>query len=506
MKKNRILKKRSILGLVLALCLCFGNGNLIVHAKEAENKTPMAIDQIEKMKDTVQVVSGENETLEEISQTEVKSNTINHAFDGQAEISPTPEYGITAIDGEENTDPNYAYIVSNDSIMQGSITAASEFRWYAFTIDKKSKISILLQMEETMDADLYMFSLNQENFNLDLIGGSASEGLGIQEFVNTVLEAGTYFFAVSNYDGIGKFAFAYYESSIDAAYEINDTSSSATQTALSTNMTGVIDNPNDFDYYKFTVSQRTILRYNISNTKDYVLAYAGSTGSAPTIVEDNMIKVLPGTYYFAVYSPSASYDANAAYTVNFKKIGEYADESIVPLRAMHESSGIIFQTNLSGTKYYVNGHAIDITYNYHFSDSNSGGSQNYNISLQAMDGMCCQIWNEELQGPDVVYYHSSTRPNIHVESKNLLRLMFYTDPDNPVKFYSIYCRGTKAYADNTLIVDPQYVIVLIDPDTGKLVDITEFNYFYDFAMGSNRITYSGSQAMKFNYNLYDYVN
>lgn len=85
-------------------------------------------------------------------------------------------------------------------------------------------------------------------------------------------------------------------------------------------------------------------------------------------------------------------------------------------------------------------------------------------------------------------------------------MKFYDNIKFTLKFYRINCRGTGAYAANTLIVDPTYAIVLIDPDTGKLVDISDFNYFYDFAMGSNRITCSGSQQMKFNYSLYDYIN
>lgn len=506
-------KIMSILSYVLISSILFGSGNLVVYAQEVESIIPNEvyeqqekIGEISTLEDTAPAVVSEEEVLTEITQNEIEANIMERPYNGETEITASSKFSVTTIDDADNTDPNYAYIVSNDDVMQGVITTEGEYRWYAFTIDKKSKVSILLQTVEALDADLYMFLLNQESFSLDLIGGSATEGLGVYEFVNTVLEPGTYFFAVNGYEGIGNFAFAYYESSIDAAYEINDYSNVATEVALSANLVGVIDNPYDFDYYKFTVSKPTILRYSITNTKDYVLAYAGSTGSAPIIVDGNMIKVQPGTYYFAVYSPTETYDANSSYTVNFKKIGEYADESIVPLRAIHESSGIIFQTNLSGTKYYVNGNAIDISYTYQFSASNSGGSQNYNISLQSMDGMWCQIWNEEVQGPDVVYYHSSTRPYINIGSKNLLRLMFYTDTESPVKFYRINCRGTGAYAANTLIIDPAYVIVLIDPDTGKLVDIAEYNYFYDFAMGSNRITYSGSQSMTFNYSLYDYVN
>ena len=33
-------------------------------------------------------------------------------------------------------------------------------------------------------------------------------------------------------------------------------------------------------------------------------------------------------------------------------------------------------------------------------------------------------------------------------------------------------------------------VVLINPNNGKLVDIEEFNYFYDFASGDNEMTFT----------------
>lgn len=48
---------------------------------------------------------------------------------------------------------------------------------------KKGKISIFLQMVSNLDADLYMFVLNQDTATLELIGGSAITGLGTQEFI-----------------------------------------------------------------------------------------------------------------------------------------------------------------------------------------------------------------------------------------------------------------------------------------------------------------------------------
>ncbi|MBQ6996483.1 MAG: hypothetical protein IJN64_18660 [Lachnospiraceae bacterium] len=65
-------------------------------------------------------------------------------------------------DTVSDTDPNNAYLVTNDTLTRGQVGVANEMRWYAFQIAEKSKISILLRMIETMDADLYMFALNSD--------------------------------------------------------------------------------------------------------------------------------------------------------------------------------------------------------------------------------------------------------------------------------------------------------------------------------------------------------
>lgn len=501
----------------IALCVCVSlsvpvkENKQVVYAESNENALPdewnqkqEKIKELEKLQNMAVTAAHETEEMEQIAGYEAEANKLERSYQGDLEMGPQIDLLTDAGSTTENTDPNYAYLVSDNTITQGVIENVNEFRWYAFVLNEKSKVSILLQMVTSLDADLYLFSLNQETSSLELVGGSATEGVEVQEFYNGVLEPGTYFFSVAGYEGTGNFAFAYYESSADANYEINDSAGLASNVELSTNITGVIDHPNDWDYYKFTVVNPTILRYSISAPNGYSLGYAGSSGSAPVIIDGTMIKVRPGTYYFAVYSPNGAYSSDDAYTVCFKKIGEYADEDEAPFRAISEEAGIVFQTNISGTSCYVNGKPIDFSYEYSFNDSNVGGYQSYNITLSNREGVRCQIWNEDMQGPDVVYYHSSTRPYRKVESKNLLRLMFYADES--VKFYRIMCRGTGAYQNNTLFVDPNYAIVLIDPDTGKLVDIAEFNYFYDFAMGSNHITYARQKDMKFNYNLYDYVN
>ena len=50
----------------------------------------------------------------------------------------------------ENTEPGNAYILTNGTVMQGTIENANEFRWYAFSLDTTSKYSIWLQMEPVL--------------------------------------------------------------------------------------------------------------------------------------------------------------------------------------------------------------------------------------------------------------------------------------------------------------------------------------------------------------------
>ena len=73
-----------------------------------------------------------------------------------------------------------------------------EMRWYGFILDQTSKVSIMLEAASSVDADLYVFQLDQETYNLDLIGGSASTGLGTTEYYSTILGEGIYYFAIDD--------------------------------------------------------------------------------------------------------------------------------------------------------------------------------------------------------------------------------------------------------------------------------------------------------------------
>lgn len=236
------------------------------------------------------VINVEDEQIELNSESleEVVENSIEHSVDASLISNKVDMPQSDRAEEPDNTDPNNAYIITNGSVIQGTIENANEFRWYAFELNETSKYSIWLQMVNTLDANLYIFQYDATTGQLGLIGGSATEGVGIAEFGTDVLDAGIYFVAVSGYESTGDFAFAYSESTIDVEYELNDTSSNASLVSLSTDVSGVIDNPYDWDYYKFTLNSPTIIRYSISSTDNYALGYAGSTGSAPKIIDGTL--------------------------------------------------------------------------------------------------------------------------------------------------------------------------------------------------------------------------
>lgn len=228
----------------------------------------------------------------------------------------------------------------------------------------------------------------------------------------------------------------------------------------------------------------------------YSLIYAGKSGSSAAIYIVNSTKqsykIMPGTYYFAVLSNDNEYSSTSTYTVNFKRVGSMTGYSSVTKVGISEEASIVYETNNTGTINYVNGNPVDISYSYQDDLSNSAGTQHYDISIDANAGAYVLL-SEEYE-PAAVHYYNSTKPAMTVSSRPALMLTYYANTN----FYTIHCRGTGAYSMNTLWTELPYVTVLIDPETGSLIDIVEYNYYYDFSpVGTNSILWTRSYSMTF---------
>lgn len=479
--------KKRLFSMVMVVALGFTMLNPISARAEGLQNDEVATDEL---------------TMEEAIATEIDSevncNVLEHETCGEFNISEdffvstANESNVSEID---NTNPNNAYVISNDTAWSGSIENANEYRWYAFQVSETSKATAFLQMSENLDADVFIFKLNEETMGLDIVGGSANDGVGNYEYFSNVLEEGIYFLAVNGYESVGTYSFMFYLSSLDVAYELNDNAQNATTINFGTSMTGVIDTPLDYDFYKITLSQPAIIKYGMTSSDGYQFSYMGcdsDTGHLYNIAGNNgYVKALAGTYYFAVYSDdSANYSATSTYTVTFSKIGNMSSDSTVYLKGICEAAGIVFESNSNGTVSYVNGNLVNIDYSYVQNLSNSAGGQYYNITINPNAGE--QVVYVEGYEPAAVYFHSSTKPAMHVSSRPALKLTYYCDN----VFYRVNCWGTGAYSMNTFRQDFNVVTVLVDPESGNLIDIVEFNYYYDFApVGTNYITWTSPYTM-----------
>lgn len=496
--------------------------NLTVYGEKTENSPEIkAVEETESLSEiqllsdeaaakdiNASEITGEVKELEAAELENIEYNNMQRSLDNIDNYIVEQKNGISEFSEGDNTNPNYAITISTSTVYQGTISTAGEMRWYNFQVNAKSKRTMKLQMEDTLDADLYLFYY--DNGELKLMGGSATAGLGVEENSNDILEAGIYFIAVGGYEGSGNFAFMFTGTDVDVDYEINDTSAQAALIETNTTISGVIDGPNDVDYYKISLSTPSAISYNIVNPggKSYMFLYAGGAGGyqlvnkVADVDEKEPVILNSGTHYFAVVSNGSSYDPINAYQVKVTAHTSIAPIAHYPNFVYNEKANIFFQFNSERTSYYINGNPIDFTYNYsdHFSaggniqavDIDLMKTPNFNVCLTQQEGLDAGM---ELQQtvPDILYY-SSKWAGI---SKKYVIMLSVNDWIN--KCYFIHALSTGDYYPDRLYADLNCANVIIDPGTGKVVDIMWYNYYYE--IGNHSCSSIRDLPTKFNYSI-----
>lgn len=494
---KRLVKKHMVLTLVLAT---------LISTNVSAGKDTLESEKVHKKLESLEQnqISSLNKELVKAELQEEEFNEMDRSFRKKVKVErsiskKSPKKAYTAND---NTDPNYAYLIQNSDIVGGTIETEGEMRWYGFNLDTDSKITLNMNTVDTMDADIFLFELTP-SYTLELIGGSAQAGLGVSERVREVLGMGIYYVAVAGYEGTGDYAFEFYNSSTDVQYEVNDTLSTASNISTDMNINGVIDCHSDVDYYAINVNTACVVRYAITNPSgsSYKMLYANESGGS--FITDNLLKLNPGTHYFAVYSPLGTYSNTKQYTIKLTNVAPVSSDSSANIFACNENAKIVFQFDRNRTRYYVNGNRIDFFYLYERQINNSAGNQNYYIELSNNSNIdVCLVESEVslpavLDLPTVGLYQRSTLTNI--SNKPVLTLSLFSDPNTP--FYKIHNVCSGAYAGNSMWADLNYAQVYIDPDTGRVIDIRYFNYFYE--IGSHDITYNNPYGtMQYYYSIY----
>ena len=91
-------------------------------------------------------------------------------------------------------------------------------------------------------------------------------GKGETEDCRAVLDTGIYFFAVSGYEGTGTYNLEFYQSYVDAQYEVNDALNMAAEVSLDEDIVGVIDSPWDQDVFRLTITKTTLIDFSITTS------------------------------------------------------------------------------------------------------------------------------------------------------------------------------------------------------------------------------------------------
>lgn len=526
--KNKELHK------LVSLCLCFCMVCFPVASVNAQElkkdfkesnelndksfKENIPISNVDKFTSGIDKDDAYEEVIQQEDIEEYTKNNMDRAYKGENfSVTELPNDSKTFGDtkNQENTDPNYAYLVEHKDTVQGNLTKVKEMRWYGFILDKTSKVSIMLQSISSVDADLYLFRLDQNTNELNLIGGSANSGLGISEYSSNILEAGIYYFAVSSYEGSGQYAFAFYETQ-DLNNEVNDSISTAAGVGVNETIAGVIDSPFDQDCYTFTLKKPIIMNMskNVGNYQFNFLNVDSKTKIYKISKKEEMYQFDAGTYCFIVYSKDGTYNESQKYNIKLNKIADIADDSNSFYYMVNEPAKIVFQSDPNGNNMYVNGNTIDIDYKYFADFSNSYGSQVYDIVMENSSNLRAKIYQDQFMFDDVettIYYGMSMPDTVYYRggskgvgpAGNALELSLYSL--DPVKFYRIHCVCSGAYAANRLYKDLNFATVFINPNTGKLVDIAHINYFYDYATGSNSMSFirPNSGSTKYYYPYYN---
>jgi hypothetical protein len=378
--------------------------------------------------------------------------------------------GISAYSGS-NTNPNNALIFEDNVGESQTFTMANEERWYVFRLSEKNKASVYLGMDAAMDADIYVFSLDNSTATLNLIGGSANSTLGQAEYYSAVLEAGAYYVCVTNYAGVGSYNIAYYQTNVDVNYELNDSLDTATDIIFNQKMVGVLDSPYDIDLYKLTVTEYTWIRMFGNYPGKFELGILGSTEGAEWEREGNTGNVYvfsPGTYWFIVRSLDGGYSSTVTYDCTFERVG--GAEKIENYMYTGHFPGTSFEIRQSNDKKltYINGNMVDIRYLWTHEASNNYGSKAAIISVTPDENTVCSYMG-------VVDYSRSTHPIMkNRNGTTLLEMTFKSDSE----FYKIHWVGTGMFDRETVKLDSPKITVLIEPESGKIVDIVSPNYYY----------------------------
>lgn len=383
----------------------------------------------------------------------------------------TREEAVTTSNEEtvhDNTNPNYAYMLTPYTEYQGNISVENEIRWYAAEISTKSKMSVLTRSTDNVDTDIYLFKLDMASMQLESTN-LHSTSQGNEQYFSCVLDEGVYYVAILGASGTGNFILDYFENSDYIDNEINDSIESAqwfgSESAFTgASVNGIIDTMGDVDFYKLYVSYAPVLvnvSFNAPGNNRFV--WVNASDSAEMLAyEDNTFILAPGMHYFAIYDTmNEFYVDNNSYSVDINVIsGNLTKDLKATSYKYYPNLKLMMQFYPDLSRYYINGKYINIS--CYFGD---------NIGSNPKNSMY-RAWSIDLYGTKGLVFNIKDRTtDYYSKLKNKRISSIYKveigSPNGNIVFGNRHWEVSTTKSN----ADVKYAIVIIDAFDGTVADI-----------------------------------
>ncbi|MCL2049846.1 MAG: hypothetical protein FWG87_14085 [Defluviitaleaceae bacterium] len=363
-------------------------------------------------------------------------------------------------------DPNLAYFLPFNTPTLGEITAPGQQRWFFTEVTQRCMFTTSLLMNYGTEFDLYVFKLN--NNSLEPVDMSYSLNPRTIKFI---ADPGYYFLAAVGFSGTGVFEISAYNSTADLANGANGAMATATNLGT-TNIftrTGVIDNPYDLDFFKFTITtnRTATLAFTQPAGVNYVLYFIENGTSAYEISSSGFFNIPAGTHYIAVQSRYGAFNPTSTYSFSLFSVPQCPFNAPFPLVATTDGSNVLSSNN-NGGNLHVNGTPLNFSWSHVTNNAPSS------VTTQILTPMSNQevffkgstVGLEDVVMPSFVFYHTSWYDFGGAISYPALALTITGT------HFSVNRTGA-----NAINYSLPYVTAIFDVDTGRVRDVN-FNFFY----------------------------
>jgi subtilisin family serine protease len=224
---------------------------------------------------------------------------------------------------EPNDDIKTATPITSGSKVSANLNINVDEDWYVLDTPKTGKLNVTLK-NIPLDCDYDIQLYKDNNY---LLGGSYTRGNTDEKITCLVNTPGKYYLRIYNSSGYNPTGTYELQADVYTAdgYELNDNGYSVMYggkpfISMGNDISATIDNPNDTDFYKFSVTADSKIRISIQNIpseSDYDLAVysyipnygfieMGSSVNSDNMDETVSIQLTQGAYYIKVYPYSGS--------------------------------------------------------------------------------------------------------------------------------------------------------------------------------------------------------